>query len=168
MAVTISIGHDHTAVAPASPAGAGWRAELSARVKRAEETGAFNVAKITIGFAVLLIILGIAGFVATGSIHYTALIPTWAGIVFLLLGVMAMKDNLRKHAMHFAAMLAVIGFAATAKGIVGVGRYLSGGDVARPAAAVTQAIMALLCLGFVALCVRSFVATRRARSQVAG
>jgi fucose 4-O-acetylase-like acetyltransferase len=124
------------------------------------------VAKITIAFAILLILLGIIGFVATGSSHPTALIPTWAGLAFALLGFLALKDNLRKHAMHFAALLAVIGFAATAKGVVGVGKMAFGESVERPAAAISQAIMSLLCVAYVALCVRSFLDARRKRREL--
>jgi hypothetical protein len=124
------------------------------------------VARITIGFAVLLILLGIIGFVATGSIHYTALIPTWAGLVFLLLGVLALRDNLRKHAMHAAALLAVIGFAATAGGLVGTGRWMMGQQVERLPAQISKGVMSLLCVVYVALCVRSFLDARKKRREV--
>ena len=40
---------------------------------------------------------------------------------------------------------------------------LSGGEVQRPAAAVSQSIMAMLMGIFVGLCVRSFIEARRAR-----
>ncbi len=42
------------------------------------------MAKLTIGFGILLIALGIFGYVATGSVHPTALIPVWIGILFAL------------------------------------------------------------------------------------
>ena len=38
------------------------------------------MAKVTIVFGVLLIILGLVGFYGTGAIHHTALIPTWFGL----------------------------------------------------------------------------------------
>ena len=40
------------------------------------------MAKLTIGFGVLLVLLGIAGFVYTGSTHPTALIPCVIGLFF--------------------------------------------------------------------------------------
>jgi hypothetical protein len=40
---------------------------------------------------------------------------------------------------------------------------LSGGEVARPKAAVSQSITAAVCAAFVALCVNSFLAARRRR-----
>ena len=42
------------------------------------------MARVTIVFGVLLIILGLVGFWGTGSIHYTALIPTWLGLALAL------------------------------------------------------------------------------------
>ncbi len=38
------------------------------------------MAKVTLIFAVLLVLLGLAGYVGTGSQHPTALIPTWFGL----------------------------------------------------------------------------------------
>jgi hypothetical protein len=121
------------------------------------------VPKVTIGLAVALIVLGIVGFVATGSEHYTALIPAAFGVVFAVLGVVAMNPPARKHAMHAAAALALLGFFGTIDGVVKTVKLMTGGEVARPPAAVAKAVMSVLCLLFVVLCVRSFVTARRAR-----
>ena len=45
-----------------------------------------RMAKVTLVFAVLLIALGLVGYLGTGSLHPTALIPTWFG---LALGILA-------------------------------------------------------------------------------
>jgi hypothetical protein len=66
--------------------------------------------------------------------------------------------------MHLAAALALVGMLGSARGVPGVLSLLSGGEVARPAAAVVQALMAALCLAFLVLAIRSFVAARRART----
>src|SRR4051812_42352047 len=110
---------------------------------------------MTMVFAGLLIVLGLAGYIGTGREHPTALIPTWFGIVFLLLGLAATNAKARKHAMHGAAALALIGFFGTIDGIIKTARMLTGAEIERPSAAVAKAIMSLLCLGFVGLCVRS-------------
>jgi uncharacterized membrane protein (UPF0136 family) len=69
--------------------------------------------KITLIFAALLIVLGILGYVLTGSQHPTALIPTYFGIVFAILGLLVtFKPTTRKHAMHAAVTLALLGFLA--------------------------------------------------------
>lgn len=122
------------------------------------------MAIITIGLGGLLTLLGVLGFVLTGSQHYTALIPVAFGTIFELLGLVALRSEpARKHAMHAAAALALVGFVGSAKGLLGAARMLSGQAVELPAAVVAKAVMAVLCAVFVALCVRSFVAARRAR-----
>ena len=118
---------------------------------------------LTVLFGVILIGLGVIGYFVTGRQSPTALIPAFAGVVFLVLGLVGQKPGARKHAMHAAAALGVLGFLGTAPGLIKFFRMLGGAEVARPAAVRTQAIMAVLCLVFVILCVRSFIAARRAR-----
>jgi hypothetical protein len=48
------------------------------------------MAKVTLVFAALFIALGIIGFVGTGSVHYTALIPAALG---LLLGIFGARTS---------------------------------------------------------------------------
>jgi hypothetical protein len=96
----------------------------------------------------------------------TALIPTAGGILFVVLGILALKPNLRKHAMHAASVLGLLGFAfPTARAFKGWMTYLEGGNVEHPAALAEQAIMAGICLVFTALCVSSFIRARRARAK---
>ncbi len=47
------------------------------------------MAKLTIVFGVLLIAVGITGYVMTGSAHPTALIPCWIGLVLVIAGALA-------------------------------------------------------------------------------
>ena len=42
------------------------------------------MAKLTIGFGVVLILLGAWGFIGTGSTHPTALIPAYFGLVLAM------------------------------------------------------------------------------------
>lgn len=117
----------------------------------------------SIACGTLLIIIGILGYIA-GVLHgtpsVTALIPTFFGLVLFLLGVFARKsEGLRKHLMHAAVLVALIGFVATA------GRLLSKfGELTYSAAVVSQVSMALVCLLFVILAVKSFVDVRRQTS----
>ena len=46
-------------------------------------------------FLATLIVLGIAGFVGTGREHPTALIPSYFGIVFLVLGFVSRNASIR-------------------------------------------------------------------------
>jgi hypothetical protein len=122
-----------------------------------------DVPGLTIAFGLVLIGLGVIGYFATGRQSPTALIPAFAGALFLVLGLVAQKPGARKHAMHAAAALAVLGFLGTVSGLIKFFRMLGGEEIDRPAAARSQAIMAVLCVVFVILCVRSFIAARRAR-----
>jgi biopolymer transport protein ExbB/TolQ len=121
------------------------------------------MAKVTIGFAVILIALGILGFIATGSTHYTALIPAVLGLLLGIFGFLALDPSRRKLFMHINVTLGLLGFLGTVAGLIQWFGMLSGKAVARPEAVESKASMALLCLFYVLLCVRSFIAARKAR-----
>ena len=94
----------------------------------------------------------------------TALIPALVGLPLIICGTLAYLDeNKRKHSMHVAAGLALIG------ALLGLGRGLMkvsalwGDDAVAQKATTTTLIMGTLCLVFVGLSVRSFIAAREAR-----
>ncbi len=126
------------------------------------------MARLTILFGVVLILLGGFGFVATGSHFPTALIPSGFGIVLAILGFFAHTPDakLRMVLMHIAVTIGLLGFLFTIKG--GIIDYLlmtlNGQQFPHPAAVEEKAAMCLLLLVFVILCVRSFIAARRARA----
>ena len=120
------------------------------------------MAKITIGLGLVLIVLGLGGYFGTGSEHFTALIPAFFGLPLGFLGVVALKEHMQKHAMHVAFVIGLLGFAGTIRGLMKLPGLRTGGELDRPAAVVIQAAMAIVCLLFVVLCVRSFIKTRRA------
>jgi hypothetical protein len=119
------------------------------------------MANTTFGLGVVLILLGVVG--STGSGAPTALIPAAFGLVLLVLGLLAHAEHRRRHAMHAAAAVGLVGALVGVPGVVGLLRWLAGEGMARPWAVVLRTAMFLLCGAFVALCVRSFVAARRAR-----
>ena len=108
----------------------------------------------------ILILIGIAGYAYGffgGSASITAMIPAFFGIVLTLLGHFASaKESMSKHLMHAAMLVALIGF------VLPAGRLLSKfSDITLSAAYLSQIGMALFCLLFVVLGVRSFIAARR-------
>lgn len=119
--------------------------------------------QITIAYSVLLIILGVAGYALSGAASVTALIPAFFGIVFFILGMVAMRENLRKHAMHGASALALLAILGTFGGVINAVKLVTGAEVERPAAAISQSIMLLLSAVFLGICVNSFIQARRAR-----
>lgn len=123
-----------------------------------------TMTKIALSYGIALIALGLWGYFGTGTQSPTALIPAAFGIVAVILGLLAAKPALHKHAMHGAALLGLLGVIGGAPGIPGFFRLLSGGEVARPPAVISKTVLAVLSLVFVALCVKSFVDVRRSRA----
>ena len=113
-----------------------------------------------IWFGRLLLLIGIAGY-AYGLINppasLTALIPAAFGAVLMLLGHLAASNEaMRKHLMHAAVLVGLLGF------ILPAGRLASKfSDLALSAGVLSQMAMAMVCLIFVVMCVRSFIAARR-------
>jgi hypothetical protein len=121
------------------------------------------MAKVTIGFGAILILLGAWGFISTGSTHPTALIPAYFGLALALSGILASTQNAKRRMlwMHIAVTAGLLGFlGAGAMAIIETVKA-HGGPLAHPAAVESQAAMAVICLVFVGLCVRSFIAARR-------
>lgn len=121
------------------------------------------MASTTIALGVALIVLGLAGYVLTGMASVTALIPAFFGIVIALAGLVARDERKRKHAMHAAVAVALIGFLGSIRGLLQIGGVFDG-TAARPAAVISQSIMAALTFGYVIVAIRSFVAARAARN----
>ena len=123
------------------------------------------MAKLTISVGVLLILIAIAGFVATGSNHPTSLIPAAAGLLFCIFGALASSPEPKKRMlwMHIAVTLATLLFLGSIKADIDVFRLARGVTFEHPIALEEKAAMSLVCLLFVLLCVRSFVAARRDR-----
>jgi hypothetical protein len=125
------------------------------------------MANVTMGFGLALVALGLAGYLGTGRASLTALIPVAFGLLLLLLGALARppaSDARRKHSMHAAAVVGLLGFLGPLRVLPQMLALLGGGAVAHRAAVVDQLLMMLICGVFLALCIRSFVAARRARA----
>jgi hypothetical protein len=135
--------------------------------------GGLPMPLITIVFAALLFGLGVAMYMlasGAGAASRTALFPAVFGIPFLALGLLAMAlPKQRKHLMHASAAVATL-VALMGLGMAVASLARAGFDVnqlARPRAVLAQGIMGSLSLGYVLLCVKSFIDARKAR-QVAG
>jgi hypothetical protein len=118
------------------------------------------LAPTTIVFGVLLILVGVVAYTLSEVHAQTALIPAYVGIVLALLGAIALSARARKHAMHVAVIVGLLGFLAAAGRLVG---GLAAGRTPTRLAGTSLGLMALLTGIFVVLCVRSFIAARRNR-----
>ena len=137
------------------------------------------MAKVTLVFAVLLIALGLIGFLGTGSQYPTALIPTWFGVALGVFGFLAISpsESRRKLFMHINVTIALLGFLGTlgeiVRSLVGFEHAM---DQARAVGMGSEAVslgpnfaiamtskvtLAGLLLIYVILCVRSFIVARR-------
>ena len=122
------------------------------------------MATTTIGFGIVLIVLGLGGYFGTDRVSLTALIPAAFGLLLVIFGALARDEKRRKLAMHIAVTVGLLGFLGTVSGLVKLPTLLSGGEVARPAAVIAQSIMAVLMAIYVAMCVKSFIDARRRRA----
>jgi len=122
------------------------------------------LAKVTLVFAVLLIALGLAGYLGTGSAHPTALIPTWIGLALGLFGFLAISPNegRRKLFMHINVTIGLLGFLGGAvEAVRGYVHATSLGLEPDMTALASKLTLAGLMLIYVILCVRSFIDARR-------
>lgn len=109
---------------------------------------------------IILMVVGIASYWLTGRTSVTALIPAFIGVIFVILAYAARNEAIRKHVMHVAVALALLGTLGT------LGRAVPAimdGQLMRPAVLaqlVTGAVLAF----YVYMGVQSFIAARRARA----
>lgn len=126
-----------------------------------------NMPKIAIVIGALLEMIGLAGFAhafSQGVVAKTALIPSFLGSIFIVLGILSLaQPNLRKHLMHGLAILALLGL------LAGAGRLattLTKPD-ANPIAQAASGAMAVLCAITLFFCIKSFREARKAREAAA-
>jgi hypothetical protein len=122
------------------------------------------VAIITLIAGGLLSLVGVLGYALSESRSLTALIPVAFGLLLDVAGALALRPELKKHAMHGASMVALLGTVGAAPGAVSFIRLISGTAIARPLAAQQSAAMFLICATLLVLCIRSFRAARARRA----
>lgn len=106
---------------------------------------------------VVLVVLGLWGYTQGVSHSPMALFPAVFGVLFLACGIVGAREGARKHAMHAAAALALVGI------LAGVGPAFMMPN-APPMMRRQTAGMAVVCAFFLFMAVRSFRAARRART----
>jgi mannose/fructose/N-acetylgalactosamine-specific phosphotransferase system component IIC len=122
------------------------------------------LAKVTLVFALLLVALGLVGYVGTGSQHATALIPAWIGLALGIFGFLAISpdERQRKLFMHINVTIALLLWIGTCVEITRSVIFAhAAGKSPDPIAMESKEALAFLLLFYVLLCVRSFVIARR-------
>jgi hypothetical protein len=127
----------------------------------------------TIAIGLALLAIGLEGYFDIGGllgVHErspTALIPAAIGAILTVCGFLSMNEGLRKHVMHLAATVGLIGFLGALGRPIWVWTHT--GELSLSAIPVRlQLATAALCLLFVVLCVNSFIQARRSRRAAAG
>ena len=87
----------------------------------------------------------------------TAFIPAGFGLFIAIPGLIAVKESARKHAMHVAALFGLLGVLGGFG--MGVRKVISEPGLA----AYSQLFLGAVCLIFLIVCIRSFIAARKAR-----
>ena len=122
-----------------------------------------DMPRLAFGFGASLIVLGVAMYFLSGRASLTALIPVPFGAALMALGAVAKRSASTKHAMHAAAVVALVGIAGSWNGVPEMARLLLGGEVANPLAAGAKTVMAAALALFLGYCVQSFRQARKSR-----
>ena len=109
----------------------------------------------------MLILIGAGFALATGSPSITPWIPALVGILLLVAGLLAHREPLRKHAIHAALAIALLAALGSLMNVVKIGQLFTGTD--RPAPIIESLLLFIVCVAYVAVGVRSFIAARRTR-----
>lgn len=120
-----------------------------------------SLAPIAISTGALLCVVGAVFFALSHA--PTSLIPLFLGFLIAVCGVLARKESMRKHAMHGAVLIALFGIFGSFMGPKSpvpawTGRAPMGEGPTE------KLLLLVICLVFVVLSVRSFVAARKATS----
>jgi hypothetical protein len=127
------------------------------------------MAKPTLVVAFLLVAVGVAGYLvghpdpATGHVSYTALIPAWMGLALGILGAVSFNDHARKHAMHAAAIVGLLAIIGDGMQLLKTFNNTETAPDVRNLKLASMGATLVICVIFLALCIRSFVLARKNR-----
>lgn len=120
--------------------------------------------RLTLTVGVLLTVIGLIAYLATGAVSVTALIPAFVGVPIVICGVLARQDGLRKIVVHIALVIALLGALGSLMNVVKIGQLFAG-TAERPSAIITSVLLFVITACYVVIGVRSFVNARRSRAS---
>ena len=127
-----------------------------------------NIPKLSITIGILLTLLGILSYILTDFASFTALIPAFFGVLFVILGYLGRKsEKMRKHTMHAALLLALLGLGGSFSGLISIIGAIFGTMPERMSAAASQAVMAVICIYFLIAGIKSFIEARKSKNETA-
>jgi len=119
---------------------------------------------ITLIFGAVLTLAGVVGYVASDSASFTALIPSMVGVLLLICGLIARKETLRRHAIHAALAVALLGALGSLMNVLRIGELFAG-TAERPSAVIVSTVMFGVLVVYLVLGIRSFIMARRSRAE---
>ena len=122
------------------------------------------MAKVTLGFSLIYILMGIIGYYASGKASVTALIPSFFGIAFFVFSLVAVKKpSLNKHMLHGIMFLVLLSLGGTFKGFGKMLSWMGGQEVERLMAVQIQGVFFILNFILLILGINSFIQARKSR-----
>jgi hypothetical protein len=119
---------------------------------------------LTLSIGSLLTATGVIAWFATSMSSVTSLIPAFVGVLLLIIGLVARRgENVRRHAMHVAMVVALLGALGSLMNVAQIGSLIDG-SAERPAAIVVSLIMFVALVVYLVFGIRSFVQARKART----
>jgi len=119
--------------------------------------------KVTVIVGVLLAAIGVVG----AHMYGAALHPLWTGLLLILCGLLANSESPKQRMlwMHIAVTVGLLGFLVPGiMSMVGLSHLHAGVATISADRIHEQMLVALICLIYVVLCVRSFITARRSRT----
>lgn len=117
---------------------------------------------VTLVVGAVLTLAGVIGYAVTGAESVTALIPSFVGLLMLIAGIIARNVNARRHAIHAALVIALLGALGSLRNVAAIGDVFDG-TAERPAAIILSTLMFVVLIGYLVLGIRSFIQARRDR-----
>ena len=114
----------------------------------------------------ILAATGLVAYFASDASSITALIPAALGVLFIVAALISRAPKVRRHALHAALVIALLGIAGTAMNVMKVGELLAG-TVERPNAVIASTVTFAVLFVFPAVGIVSFVRARRYRAAPA-
>lgn len=124
------------------------------------KTVIFKMENVALLVGAILVAIGVGGYATAEVKSLTALIPAAIGVVFLIVGALVTAiPATRKHSMHVAAMVALLGILAVGgRGVMS----LSNMNLAK---AISFGGTTLVLVVFLVLAIQSFIEVRRERER---
>ena len=123
---------------------------------------------MALAYGAILMVLGVGGYLGSGRVSVTALIPCGFGLPVLVLAWLAwLRPKLASKLIRAVMIITLLGLLGTASALPQLGTLLSGGDVVRPPAVIAKSVMAILSLVLLGVGIGHFAKARRKPEAVA-